>query len=121
CNLSSSSSVAASPVDPQATMKSIPDSICQLTSDQSAGSSTDPSALNGVTIAVPQPVVSMTGQVYNGVVQRVRTGFRKLAESLTRNFCAPCVENKKQPPGLIAKACFENQSSSKGTALVGPK
>ena len=38
---SSSSSVAASPVDPQATRKSMPDSICQFTSAYSAGSSTD--------------------------------------------------------------------------------
>jgi hypothetical protein len=51
-------------------MKSIPDSICQFTSDHSAGSSIDPSALNGVTIAVPQPIVSMTGQVYNGIGQQ---------------------------------------------------
>ena len=34
---SSSSSVAASPVEPQATIKSIPESICQFTSAQSAG------------------------------------------------------------------------------------
>jgi hypothetical protein len=51
--------VAASPVDPQATKKSMPDSICQFTSAASAGSSIDPSARKGVTIAVPQPVVSI--------------------------------------------------------------
>ena len=56
---SSSSSVAASPVDPQATSKSIPESICQFTSAFSAASSTDPSARKGVTIAVPHPVVSI--------------------------------------------------------------
>ncbi len=59
CSHSSSSSVAASPVEPQATRKSIPDSICQFTSAHSAGSSIEPSARKGVTIAVPQPVVSI--------------------------------------------------------------
>ena len=57
---SCSSRVAASPVDPQATMKSMPASTCQFTSAHSAGSSIDPSARKGVTIAVPQPVVSIT-------------------------------------------------------------
>ena len=61
---SCSSRVAASPVDPQATMKSIPASICQFTSAQSAGSSIVPSTLKGVTIAVPQPVVSIMKSVY---------------------------------------------------------
>jgi hypothetical protein len=51
--------VAASPVDPQATRKSIPESICQFTSAISAASSIDPSVRKGVTIAVPQPVVSI--------------------------------------------------------------
>jgi hypothetical protein len=57
---SSSSRVAASPVDPQATRKSTPESICQFTNARSAVSSIDPSARKGVTIAVPQPVVSIT-------------------------------------------------------------
>jgi hypothetical protein len=67
-------------------MKSMPDSICQLTSDQSAGSSTDPSALNGVTIAVPQPVVSMTAQVYNGVVRVRGPAFANPQSTLCWNF-----------------------------------
>ena len=54
--------VAASPVDPQATRKSIPDSTCQSTSARRASSSTDPFTRKGVTIAVPQPVVSIQNQ-----------------------------------------------------------
>ena len=42
----------------------MPESICQFTSARNAASSIEPSALKGVTIAVPQPVVSITGK-YN--------------------------------------------------------
>lgn len=40
----------------------MPESICQLTSARKALSSIDSSARKGVTIAVPQPVVSIIGE-----------------------------------------------------------
>src|SRR3954471_18590239 len=52
---SSRVSAGVSPVVPQGTRKSIFDSICHSTRERNAGSSIEPSFLNGVTSAVPQP------------------------------------------------------------------
>lgn len=52
---SSGDRVGVSPVVPQGTRKSMPDSTCQATNDRSAGSSMEPSCRNGVMRAVPHP------------------------------------------------------------------
>src|ERR1700733_5424136 len=60
CSHSSWLRVGVSPVVPQGTRKSIPDSTCHATRLRSAASSTEPSWWKGVTKAVPQPRNCMT-------------------------------------------------------------
>src|ERR1700727_726109 len=73
--------VEASPVVPHGMRKSIPLSICQLTSECSAGSSTPPSRRKGVTSAVPQPINSI--MIYSlrvRIVDFATTSYRSLKE-----------------------------------------
>src|SRR5208337_5607775 len=68
--------VGVSPVVPQGTRKSIPDSICQATSERSAFSSSDPSARNGVTSAVPHPrnlTIALTLQLREDFLKLVKS------------------------------------------------